>query len=470
MKPIERIKHLKSCRIDTDKDGRVKIDVAVMSKLKAMPNGNYYQEVSIKDKNLMGFRARVAPGGQRAFVYRYRPRGKDDNGKYYEKINKTLGPWYDKNNPEEKYKIGITPAVARKMAEEMRAKIVRGEDPGEIVARRSKGKSLCDISKMWIDNRSKSLKSHKNYESLFNVYIKQKSKNPGHRSLYKLPYMDIVNKAIIDLTKDDYLHFHRAIMKWSKYQSNRVIELIQSVEEYAEETGLIKKRVAYFKKRELFKEKERLDKEDPYTGAELKRYRKATLIKIKQDRAAFLVPCFALRGARLIGARSKDQVFSLEWDQIDMDNNKIKYIDTKNDEPMTLFFDYKFRAILRIMAAFRKTINHRDKRFKYVFPTRFKVRKNKKKNTLVKVKTSHIKDPRKTHASIIKLAKLPYKCIHFLRHSWATIGYGKTGDSKAIQELGGWLDHKSVEKYIKVSEEIKRKRIKEIASNRSHVA
>ena len=105
-----------------------------------------------------------------------------------------------------------------------------------------------------------------------------------------------------------------------------------------------------------------------------------------------------------------------------------------------------------------------------MFPTRFKVRKNKKKNKLVKVKTHHIRDPRKTHASIIKLAKLPYKCIHFLRHSWATIGYGKTGDSKAIQELGGWLDHKSVEKYIKVSEEIKRKRIKEIASNRSHVA
>jgi site-specific recombinase XerD len=470
MKPIERIKHLKSCRIDTDKDGRVKIDVAVMSKLKAIPDGNYYQEVIIKDKNLMGFRGRVAPGGQRAFVYRYRPRGKDENGKYYEKINKTLGTWYDKNNPEEKDKIGITPAVARKMAEEMRAKIVRGEDPGEIVARRSRGKSLCDISKMWIDNRSKSLKSHKNYESLFNVYIKQNSKKPGHRSLYKLPYMDIVNKAIIDLTKDDYLHFHRAIMKWSKYQSNRVIELIQSVEEYAEETGVIKKRVAYFKKRELFKEKERLDKEDPYTTAELKRYRKATLIKIKEDRERSLVSCFALRGARLIGARSKDQVFSLEWDQVDMDNNKIKYIDTKNDEPMTLFFDYKFRAVLRIMAGVRKTINHRDKRFKYVFPTRFKVRKNKKKNKLVKVKTHHIRDPRKTHASIIKLAKLPYKCIHFLRHSWATIGYGKTGDSKAIQELGGWLDHKSVEKYIKVSEEIKRKRIKEIASNRSHVA
>ena len=91
MKPIERIKHLKSCRIDTDKDRRVKIDVAVMSKLKALPYGNYYREVIIKDKNLMGFRARVSPGGQRAFIYRYRPRGKDEKGNYFE--NSRLSPY-----------------------------------------------------------------------------------------------------------------------------------------------------------------------------------------------------------------------------------------------------------------------------------------------------------------------------------------------------------------------------------------
>ena len=41
-----------------------------------------------------------------------------------------------------------------------------------------------------------------------------------------------------------------------------------------------------------------------------------------------------------------------------------------------------------------------------------------------------------------------------------------------VQELGGWKDPKSVSKYIKVSDEIKRKRIKEIAAynNKYHVA
>ena len=95
-----------------------------------------------------------------SFVFRYRPKGKDDKGNYFEKVNKTLGPWYDKNDPKEKHLIGITPAVARKMAEEMKAKIVRGEDPNIVVARKKKGKVLSDISKMWIENRAKSYKSY----------------------------------------------------------------------------------------------------------------------------------------------------------------------------------------------------------------------------------------------------------------------------------------------------------------------
>ena len=87
-----------------------------------------------------------------------------------------------------------------------------------------------------------------------------------------------------------------------------------------------------------------------------------------------------------------------------------------------------------------------------------------------KNKTKYLRDPRKTHNSIIKLAGLEYKCIHFLRHSWATNSYEATGDSLAVQELGGWEDPKSVSKYIKVSDEVKRKRIKQIATHRSHVA
>ena len=63
-------------KIETDKDDRVRIDNQVMALLKAIPDGNYYKEKIIKDKNLMGFRARANPGGQRAFIFRYRPKAK----------------------------------------------------------------------------------------------------------------------------------------------------------------------------------------------------------------------------------------------------------------------------------------------------------------------------------------------------------------------------------------------------------
>ena len=183
--------------------------------------------------------------------------------------------------------------------------------------------------------------------------------------------------------------------------------------------------------------------------------------KIKMDPAKNRVSCLELRAACLIGGRSKNMVFNLKWDQVNLKTNKIKYIDTKNDDAMELFFDYRFKAVLRVMLQHRRTINHRDKRFAYVFPALSK-----------KSKTKYVRDPRKTHSSIIKSAGLPYKCIHFLRHSWATNGYAATGDALGIQVLGGWKDPKSVSKYIKVSDEIKRKRIKEIAAynNKSHVA
>ena len=67
-------KHLVSCGINLDEDGRVKIDNTTMAKLKPMPSGNGYKAITLKDKTLMGFRARVSETGKRVFVFRYRPK------------------------------------------------------------------------------------------------------------------------------------------------------------------------------------------------------------------------------------------------------------------------------------------------------------------------------------------------------------------------------------------------------------
>jgi integrase len=98
------------------------------------------------------------------------------------------------------------------------------------------------------------------------------------------------------------------------------------------------------------------------------------------------------------------------------------------------------------MLNIRHGINPRDARYKYVFPT--SRRSSKKK---------HIQDPRKTFKLICADAKIPLKCIHFLRHTWATFYYEVTGDIYAVKEAGGWKDIKSLLPYVKLVDRRKNK-------------
>ena len=149
-----------------------------------------------------------------------------------------------------------------------------------------------------------------------------------------------------------------------------------------------------------------------------------------------------------------------------------KVQDITNDELKLLYeaivgliwgdYDYKFAAILRVMRHHQKTINHKDKRYKFVFPSLDK-----------KFKCKHMNDPRKTHQTIIEKAKLPYKVIHFLRHTWATTVYEATGDLLAVKEMGGWKSIEAVQKYTHVSRKMRRNKLKQIrnyVSSNSHVA
>ena len=89
---------LKKLGIETDLEGRIEINQTIMKKLKPVPIGNQYKPLVISDSKLMGFRARVNPGGTKSFIYRYRPKGSDEN-KALEKQVITIGNWYDNSDP-----------------------------------------------------------------------------------------------------------------------------------------------------------------------------------------------------------------------------------------------------------------------------------------------------------------------------------------------------------------------------------
>ena len=439
-KQDDRIKFLNKLGIITNDKGRVKIDVGVLSKLKPM----------------------------------------------HDKQHISIGDWYNKNDPTQKDLIGITPAFARKLAEDMKVKIARKEDPWSIVKERKKGKSLLALHGEWIEKRLSSANykpksvvdfinkrlSSANYKaktvidskSRYKLYIKCDGKSFAHKQLYRAypAAFAAIKKPIKDLTKDDYVALHTAISTHKLYPANRVIEDLRLVEQYAIEMGYLKKRVVVFKKKELNNEVDRLDREDPYDANEMRRYRVSSLKLIKKDRKNYLVSNMALLGTGLMGGRSQSMIFSIQWDQVNMKSNTIKFLDTKNNKPITLDFDYRFKAILRIMLQHRQTINHRDKRYTYVFPSSSKG-----------FKTKHIRDVRKSHRSITELAQLKHKCIHFLRHSWATNSFEATGDILSVKEMGGWRNLNSVQKYVAVSKNIKQKRLKQMREHmnkRSHVA
>ena len=451
-----------------DEDGRVKISPEVMKLLKPKLIDDKYFPHTIKDRHLLGFRAIAHKGGQRSFFYRYRPKGKKENNKPLDHLTIYLGRYFDPSDPKEKNKIGYTPAVARKMAQDMQMKIKSGEDPYSILEARKKGKSLRMVFTDWIEKRLKSVqykKSVDDYRSRYNVYILQNSKQQKHKQMYR-SFRDafkIVHAPIKTLQRDDYIALHSAVSQYFPFQANRLMEDIRLVEKYAIENKVMTRAAISFPKKSLNKELKRLEQEDPFTPQEIFRFRAAALSLIRKDRERYLVPCMQLLLAANLGLRSKSEVYSLMWDVVNVRDRKMNILDTKNKKPFKKEYDYKAAAILRIMLQHRRSINHRDKRFAYVFPTPYKKSKNK-----------FCKDPRKTYQSILKLAKLPYKGPHFLRHTWATNNYAATGDIKGIAASNNWSDLKSLEIYTQVSDRVKRKILKTTNSylnkHRSHAS
>ena len=450
-----------------DDEGRLKISPETMKVLRPTirKKDGVLVRHTIKDKSVLGFRAVVYPGGKKSFIFRYRPK-KIEKGEYSKHVVNILGNYFDPNDP--KNSTGITCAIARKLAQELKNKASTNEDPSTLLAARKRGKSFKQIAELFYNNRLErpGIKSStlKNFTNILNNFVFQKGNNEKHKRIFRVHAnaFKMFQEPIKNIVKDDYIKIHKAISELGPYQANRVIELLRLVEKYAIEIKELNTRVCIFKKEELNREMKRVEVNSPYTPEELKRYRRAALELIKEDKDMYLVPCFTLLSTSLLGVRSKSQSFGTEWKNVNLKKKTILYTETKNDEVQKVRFDYRFAAILRIMRGVRNEINHRDKRYGFVFPSSSKG-----------FKTKHINDPRRTHKSILNRAKLRYLPIHFLRHSWATNSYEATGDLYAVQEMGGWKDIKSVSVYSKISDRIKDERLaqqRKYAALKSHVS
>jgi len=450
---------------------RVKIASDVLKLLKPIPDpkdkkGEKYLEKTINDTDVIGFKAKANPSGSISFFYQYTPKGIDEEKTKVAKaanpkaknvklnpIKMHLGNYYVDIQSRGK---GITPALARKLAVELRDAIKVGRDPTSIVAAQRKAKTVMQIYDEFIKVRLKSAAYQKKTQidmlSRKKLWIDLNSsgyKQTQVRQLHK-GALSLGTHKMVDLTKDHYVRYHTAVTYAGKTQANRCIEDLRLVEKYALEKGYIKKTVCHFKKKELNKETKRIEKEDPYSIDEYRKFRKSAL-KLAKKHPKLKVSCFALLACPNLGARSKSMIFSLPWDNINMISNEVKFHNTKNSETITLKFRSSIKAIFRIMLNIRHGINPRDARYKYVFPTQRRISKKK-----------HIQDPRKAFKLICADAQIPLKCIHFLRHTWATFFYEVTGDIYAVKEAGGWKDIKSLMPYVKLVDRRQNKNIENV--------
>ena len=335
---------------------RVKINKEVMALLKPIPDpsGEKYLERVINDTDVIGFKAKANPGGSRSYFYQYTPKGIDEKKTTAARLKNPkaksinlnpvkihLGKFYEKREFETRG-LGTTPAVARKMAVEIRDAIKIGKDPFAIMASRRKAKTLGTIYDEFMKNRIKpghlKKKSISDMACRKKVWIDLKSSRLQNKQI-RLQHkgaLSIGHMKMIELEKDDYVRFHHAVSFAGKYQANRCIEDLRLLEGYAKEKGYIKQTVCHFKKKELNREIKRMEVEDPYDLDELMRLRRALLKLAKMDHRSFS-SCFALLALPFFGGRSKGEVFNLAWDQINMPKREIRYFDTKNNEPCSSY-------------------------------------------------------------------------------------------------------------------------------------
>ena len=141
---------------------RVKIAPEVLKLLKPIPDakGEKYLEQTINDTNVIGFKAKANPSGSISFFYQYTPKGVDEEKTRKAKAKDPkagnvklnplkihLGNYFKESNTIFSNDIqnrgnGITPALARKLAVEIRDSIKIGRDPLSIVAAQRKAKLL----------------------------------------------------------------------------------------------------------------------------------------------------------------------------------------------------------------------------------------------------------------------------------------------------------------------------------------
>jgi len=402
-------------------------------------NGNLlsFERVIAYDSEVVGLRIVINKGGSKSWFF-------ERNGKRYQ-----IGSYKD-----------FTVKKARDIALLLKEKIAIGEDPKINKLKIQNAKTLNDVAQQWIENCLKqsnkfTKSSVEKTKQRLKVWLflnpcrasnTQKSKACRQTIMDNYKILNIKDKSITNITKDDLVLWHKTIGSQSEASANRVLDDVRSIFNYAEEIGEIKNNPCRFKNSERYTIEKRMKVIKPFNKTEWKRLIKSA-IKVSKTHISFL-PAMAILLLATIGRR-KNEVLKCRWNQLKNEDSEILFTakDVKNKTAITVpLINLAQNIISRL-----KEYQNRDELF--IFPSKSK-----------KGEIQPLQYINKTWKTILTNAGLEYKCIHMLRHTFACLLMEKFKDIKLVARIMGWKSLKVAEIYSEYKDETVKESIKEMNS------
>lgn len=420
--------------------GRIKLTSEIIEK--------YLLRKEIKDKNgdLIGFKRTIAYDSEVVGLSVIINKG----GKVSWFFRKFI------NNKLRRYQIGsykdFSVAKARKIALELKSQIAVGKDFKTIRAETESAKTLSQVKDLWLENRilnsNISEKNKKCLQARIRCWLMlNPSKSSFNVKTLKAQkfiadnynQLNIKDKPLVSLTKDDLLNWYRTVGKCSRSSANRALDDLRSIFSYAEEIGAVNKNIAHFKTKELFIIDPRMSYMEPYKKDEWKRIIKSALKLSKNKEKGNFYSCMSIMLLASCGRR-KDEVNTLNFDQIKDGNSTIVYrsANVKNKTPIRVPLTSVAQGVIKRL----RKVKHKNSNL--LFPSTNGGRFFSKSS-----KTKPLGTFYKTWRTIVTMAKVEYKPPHMLRHTFACLLLEKFKDIKLVALIMGWKSLRAADIYLK---------------------
>jgi len=386
------------------------------------------------DDTVIGLRIYVFPGGSKIFWFNYTER--DTRKKYKERLG---------NFPT------INCVQARNRAKVIAGDVMQGKSSSQIRRDRQTELSVKELMEEFVKAKLKLPKykpsTQKRWGHFNNAWIYKKTEDKEIRTMFAKSKIDIGDKKLSQVNKDNLQEFHRFVGSKSQSAANTLIEMLSVILNHAVEKDYISENPVKFKTEDLFLKREDnrrltrtqmdsvLDRTRKYDERS-KSNPRLNLDYYKEKRLS-VVPCCVIAFALSTPRRYRSEGAALCWDQISFHEKKIFFGDSKVGQK-----EYKLgpKALKLLKAIRNERFNkgspfiYNDERSKYVFPSANfgKINNMGKKNT-----KPYVWNIRKTWASILKSLNIKYIPMYNCRHSVLTDALSKTKSIPIVGEMAG---------------------------------